>query len=283
MNDRFLVLGRGRLGNSLHTALLAAGLRSQLLPGRHGVGTLRQRLGENPGAYVILAVPDPAVQSVASVLATSGVRPGTTVIHLSGSLGLGPLDPLRTAGCAVGAFHPLQSFPEPRPPEAFRGSLFGIDASSEALLAELDDLATALGGLSRRVRDEQRALYHLAASMVSSYMACLADQGATALRAAGWSRAEALEALIPLMTGAVDNLAAHGLPGALIGPIRRGDPDTVQRHLAAIATASHGGHLDAVYRTLGMVAVDLAAEAGLDAGRVTELAKLLRPAVSIAG
>ncbi len=278
MKGGFLVAGRGRLGISLHGALLAAGLHSELLPGRGDLGALSHRLGVLTDAHLVLAVPDPVIQAVASGLAASGLSSNVAVIHLSGSLGLGSLAAVQAVGCAVGAFHPLQSFPKPRPPSAFRGSTFGIDASSEVLLGELEAIAAALGGSARRVRDDQRAMYHLAGVIASNYLTCLADQAAIALMTAGWSRAEALNGLVPLMTGAVDNLASLGLPGAIIGPIRRGDLGTVRRHLSAIAEANPGGHLDDVYRALGMVAVDLATEAGLDPARAAEIARSLAAA-----
>ena len=76
---------------------------------------------------------------------------------------------------------------------------------------------------------------------------------------AGFDRDEALDALLPLIAGTVDNLRALRLPGALIGPVRRGDPDTVARHVAAL----HGDPA-AAYRALTRTAIRLADEAGLD-------------------
>jgi predicted short-subunit dehydrogenase-like oxidoreductase (DUF2520 family) len=66
------------------------------------------------------------------------------------------------------------------------------------------------------------------------------------------------------MFGAVENLAVAGLPGALIGPIRRGDAAGVALHLAAIRAAGPAvDRVESVYRLLGLVAVELATEAGL--------------------
>ena len=41
-------------------------------------------------------------------------------------------------------------------------------------------------------------------------------------------------ALLPLVRSTLDNVEARGPAGALTGPIRRGDIDTVARHLAAL-------------------------------------------------
>src|SRR6185295_18651492 len=54
----------------------------------------------------------------------------------------------------------------------------------------------------------------------------------------GWERPAALQAVLPLLKGAVANLENLGLPAALTGPIARGDVETVRRHLDALAAAS---------------------------------------------
>ena len=124
-------------------------------------------------------------------------------------------------------------------------------------------LARALGAKPRRVPPEQRTLYHAAAVMASNYVVALAAQGVDVLGRAGWTRAEALDALLPLMRGVLENLERAGLPDALIGPIRRGDPETVKRQVAELAATGGGLPLQA-YRVLGAAALELARQAGLD-------------------
>lgn len=273
--DRFVVAGRGRLGTSLHDALIAKGFMSELVPGRDLTEIGRHIVGDRR-CLLVLAVPDPAIPSLARDIATLPPAPNVCVIHLSGLTGLAALDPLADLGIEVGAFHPFQSFPRPRPPAAFAGSTFGIDASSEKLLADLGSLARLLGGIPRRVRDGERAMYHVAGVLASNYLTCLAHEACLALQSTGWGREEALQAVIPLMAGAVDNLAAAGLPGALIGPIRRGDSDGVALHLAAIEGAGPIAEMvGSVYRLLGLVAVDLATEAGLEPSRAQAISTTL--------
>ncbi len=267
--------GRGRLGTSLHDALTLKGLSSELVPGRD-VTEIRRRIMGERAPLLVLAVPDPAIAAVAAELASLTPAPGVCVIHLSGLMGLTTLGPLAARGLEVGAFHPFQSFPRPRPAAAFAGSTFGIDASSEELLADLGTLARLLGGVPRRVRDGERAMYHVAGVLASNFLTCLAHEACLALQSTGWSRDEALRAVIPLMAGAVENLSASGLPGALIGPIRRGDSDGVALHLAAIEAAGPLAEtVGPVYRLLGLVAVDLATEAGLEPGRAQAMTTAL--------
>ena len=177
------------------------------------------------------------------------------VVHCSGALGLDALVAL--AENPRGSFHPLQSFPAPRGPEAFRGITIAVDATTPALLKRLQRLARDLGARPKHVPDRQRVLYHAAAVFASNYVIASVAEGVRLLEAAGWKRAEAERALAPLVEGVAANLRLRGTVKALTGPIRRGDAETVARHLAELED-------DRLYRMLGLVALRLAIEAGLE-------------------
>jgi predicted short-subunit dehydrogenase-like oxidoreductase (DUF2520 family) len=88
----------------------------------------------------------------------------------------------------------------------------------------------------------------------------LISQAVRCLQQAGLERDQALDALVPLVTGTIRNLTAFHLPGAVIGPVRRGDVATVRSHLSALEPP-----MSDVYRLLSGVALELAVEAGLNA------------------
>lgn len=228
-----------------------------LVPARRGFPPPRSE------AIVFLAVPETAVAEMASKLAGLGLPSSVSVVHVSGTLGLDALDDLRGRH-AVGSFHPLQSFPAPSPPEAFRGITVAVDASTPALRRRLESLARSLGARPKHVDDRARSLYHAAAVFASNYVVAVVAEAVKVLRAAGWSQSEATAALLPLVEGVVANLQAQGRVKALTGPIRRGDAATVARHLAALARVDGEPKPEAVYRMLGKVALEIAKEAGLD-------------------
>ena len=91
---------------------------------------------------------------------------------------------------------------------------------------------------------------------------------------AGIPEADALKALWPLMASAVDNLKEIGLPGALTGPVARGDVVSVERHLKALS-AKAPEHAD-VYKRLGREVLTLARKRApdLDETAAQKLAKL---------
>jgi predicted short-subunit dehydrogenase-like oxidoreductase (DUF2520 family) len=232
---------------------------------------------------VFLAVPDDALLSFAARLTEAGGRiPGTVAfVHLSGAQELNALDPLR-ARHPVGSFHPLQSFPEPRPPDSLRGVVVGIDASTPALLRRLASLARALGARPKQVTDSQRALYHAAAVFASNYVDVLLGTAVNLLQVAGWSEKEAIAGLLPLTEGVLITVRKGGPVRALTGPVRRGDVNTVQSHLVALSELPipTGGEATPVveqYRMLGLIALEIAVEAGLEPAAAERMQRALTP------
>jgi predicted short-subunit dehydrogenase-like oxidoreductase (DUF2520 family) len=230
---------------------------------RTGLPKLVRTLESQAPAVVFLTVPDSAVGGVAARLAGVPAIPvGVAFVHASGALELGALGPLGGRH-PVGSFHPLRSFPEPGPPEAFRDIVIAVDASTPSLLRTLARLARDLGAKPRRVDDSQRALYHAAAVFASNYVVALLHVAVGLLEQSGWTENEAVKGLTPLAEGAVANVAKRGPTAALTGPIRRGDAETVRRHLAALAEGGRGARRIDLYRMLGEVALEIAEEAGL--------------------
>jgi hypothetical protein len=120
------------------------------------------------------------------------------------------------------------------------------------------------------VPDRERALYHAAAVFASNYVVALLGEAVSLLVQSGWTAQEARQGLTHLAEGAVANVMKRGPTAALTGPVRRGDAETVKRHLDALAeldTRSDGRHSPRrgdVYRMLGQVALEIATEAGLE-------------------
>jgi predicted short-subunit dehydrogenase-like oxidoreductase (DUF2520 family) len=225
-------------------------------------------------AIVFITVPDSMVGDVAGQVAAAGSPRTVAFVHASGALGLDALAALRKQH-AVGSFHPLQSFPRPRAPEAFHGIVVAVDATTPALERRLARLARDLGAHPRRVRDADRVVYHVAAVVASNFVIALVDQATSLLEGIGWKPDEAARGLRPLMELALTGALERGPTAALTGPIRRGDADTVRRHVAALAAIDRGSprggrRLDR-YRMLASITLEIAREAGLEpaaAGRI---------------
>jgi predicted short-subunit dehydrogenase-like oxidoreductase (DUF2520 family) len=200
--DRIAVIGAGRLGSALSSALRAGPLRR----------------GEAPAAdttLVLLCVPDAAIAEAAAA-----VSPGPLVGHCSGAT---TLESITAAGHPALSMHPLMTVPADGE-TAFAGA--GAAVAGHPAAAEL---ATRLGMRPIEVADADRAAYHAAASMASNFLVTLESAAERVAATAGVGR----EHLVPLVQATVDNWAVQGR-SALTGPIARGDTATVERHRVAL-------------------------------------------------
>ena len=237
---RAVVVGKGRLGKALASALALAGSPLVVVSGRDGAARPDEILSAarqvGPEVILLLAVRDDALSGLAAVLsdAVSGFPPGTAALHHSGAHGAELLAPLGEKGLATGSCHPLQTFTgSPVDAQRFQGTAFAIDGSG-AGLAAAERMALALGGRPVVVRTRDRALYHLAAALGANGLTGLVAASRDALTGAGLAPGDALDALAPLLRSALEEALCRGPEAALTGPVARGDETTLERHRRAL-------------------------------------------------
>jgi len=200
------VVGAGRVGKALAARL------GERMPTR---STIRE-LEIGDADLVVLCVPDRSIAEVARRL-----PPGPWIAHTSGAGRLAELDP-HTRRFSL---HPLQTFTLSRGPEQVDGAWAAISGESPEAVAAARELAELLGVRPFEIRDEDRPLYHAAASFASAFLVTLHDVAAGLMTAAGAPP----EALDPLIVRTVENGFQH------TGPLVRDDWETVRRHGEEIA------------------------------------------------
>ncbi len=180
---------------------------------------------------VFITTPDDAIPQVVNQVRW---HPGQSVVHCSGADSLDVLEPARMIGARVGSFHPLQTFAGiQKAIENLPGSTFALEAE-EPLLSTLKEMAVALEGHWIKLGAGDKAAYHAAAVMTSNYLVTLVKLATDLWESFGVSRQQAIEALLPLLKGTLNNLQTLGVPNALTGPIARGDAGTVRIHLETL-------------------------------------------------
>jgi predicted short-subunit dehydrogenase-like oxidoreductase (DUF2520 family) len=271
LERRFVIVGAGMVGRGLAAALHAKGAAVAAVASRR-LASAEAAAGLAGGAFattdaaqaarrgdaVVLSVPDDAVAAVCErVAAGGGFAPGDVAVHCSGALGSDALAAARARRASALAFHPIQTFARVDP-ALFEGIVCSLEGDPDAV-ALGRAMAALLGARPVAVRPEDKALYHAALCVACNYFATLADAGAALLEQAGFG-GDALDALLPLLRGTVDNLARVGLPGALTGPISRGDVATLREHLAQLDARAPA--LLPLYRCVGLRTIDLARRKG---------------------
>jgi len=281
---RIAILGAGAAGSAVGRALRRSGwpvgavcrrnLRraraaARLVGGGARAFTDPVRAVRGAG-LVLLAVRDGEIAPAAAALAEArAVEPGALVIHLAGAVPSAALAPLRAGGARTAALHPLQTFAGGPGNARGPGPLAGVSWFHEGdAKGECAALVRRLGGRMGSIEAGRKALYHAAAAAASNYLVAVEALAARLAEAAGIPSRDALRALLPLVRGTV------GLPGALTGPVARGDAATLRAHRRALREVDPA--LDASYAALGRLALRVALEAGLDPRRARETARALR-------
>ncbi len=230
--------------------------------------SLPQRAGR-----IVVAVSDDAVAEVAHVLAAAGMRSGA-VLHTCGARGPEALAHLQAVGVACGVLHPLQTVATAEQGLAvLTGSWFAI-SGDPAAAAWAERICNLLNGKPLCIAPDRMPLYHAAAVMASNHVTGLLDAAVILMGAAGIGRQTALDALGPLVRASVENTLALGTADALTGPIRRGDIETVRRHLRSLAGVPLS--VRELYRSAGLQVLELARRCGLAEPRAREIEALLR-------
>jgi predicted short-subunit dehydrogenase-like oxidoreductase (DUF2520 family) len=287
------IIGAGVVGTTLAAKLARAGVpvlgvhgrRSDLSEAASAASGVLASTGELPAAVttadlVIIAVRDTRIAEVADRLVKEKrLRKEQVLLHTSGSLPAAEaLAPALTHVAGVGTLHPLIAVTDaPGALESLAGAAFGVEGDEEAV-RRARKLVHLMAGRPLTLRAETMALYHAGAVVASNYVVALADVARTLFVAAGIPEADALPALLPLMSSAVRNLVEIGLPSALTGPVVRGDASSVERHLEALGARS-AEHVD-LYRRLGREVLRIARKRvpDLDDGAVERMAALFADA-----
>ncbi len=179
-------------------------------------------------SVVFITTPDDAISVVIDLVRW---HQGQNVVHCSGADGLDILEPARLVGAQVGSFHPLQTFASIQNAiDNLPGSTFALEAEG-ALLAVLETMAVSLEGRWIKLSAGDKAAYHTAAVMTSNYLVTLVKLATDLWAGFGIPRDQAIQALLPLLKGTLNNIENLSVPAALTGPIARGDIGTIQIHL----------------------------------------------------
>ncbi len=175
---------------------------------------------------VVFGTPDDALAEVAK---RHRLAPKQVALHLSGAH---PSTVLAPTGARTASLHPLCAFADLEAALAALPRAFCFVEGEAADVAE--KLARELTPHVARLDTGKKILYHAGAAIASNYTVTLLAVARDLLVEAGVPAGVALDALVALVRGSLDNVEKVGIPQALTGPVARGDVDLVRRHIEAL-------------------------------------------------
>lgn len=181
----------------------------------------------------IIAVKDDAVLEVSEHL--KGKR--GLVVHTSGSVSLDALSPHERHG----VFYPLQTFSQDRKVD-MKSVPFCLEAHDEPDLGLLEQLSFKISSKVYIVDTDQRLALHLAAVFVNNFTNHLYHIGKEICD----KKQLPFEILYPLIRETTAKVGSLSPNDAQTGPARRGDVETMERHMRQLEHSRYEG----VYKIL---------------------------------
>lgn len=177
-------------------------------------------------------VPDREIARAAESLGDTVDWSSKIAFHSSGALTSDALDILRQRGSAVASVHPLMTFVRGSRP-SLEGVPFALEGDPKALRAARS-LVLNLGAKPFSIRKQYKAAYHAWGMFASPLLVALLAVTERVAGAAGISRKEAREKMLPILRQTLANYERMGAPPSFSGPIARGDIETVKKHLKTL-------------------------------------------------
>ena len=254
------MIGAGNLAHALGPALRSAGYTIHAVAARQTASSRRRAamLARSVGAKAVplaqvgpdsdiiwLCHTDDALTETARQLARKRGWKDRIVFHSSGALSSDVLAPLRRAGAHVASLHPMMTFVPGTTPR-MQEVPFAVEGDRKAVAAARR-IVKALHAEVFEIRKKAKTLYHALGSFSSPLLVATLVTADRVGRAAGLSASQTRKVMAPILRQTFKNYEERGAAAAFSGPIKRGDLNTVRRHLRELKRVPGASE---VYRAL---------------------------------
>lgn len=254
-------IGAGKVGTSLGIYFKEAGLdilgyfsksiesaeKASSLTGSTAYSDLESLI--NDSDIIWITTPDDAVEVVAEQISQLNIENKKTFVHASGLLTSDALDSLRKKGHHVCSAHPLLAFNEVlKAVQALKKTHFFIEGEENDLI-EIEKIFEKTGNTFHQINKKDKSAYHAGATVLSNYLVTLVHASNQLFELAGINEHELSHATGVLLESVLENLHNKTPKDALTGPIKRGDAETVRKHLEVLE--QNLPKLTELYKVLG--------------------------------
>ena len=188
---------------------------------------------------------DDALAETARLLARKPGWKNKIVFHSSGALTSDVLSPLKRKGAHTASVHPMMTFVPGATPRMDKVP-FAVEGDSRAAAAARR-IVRDLGAEAFPIRKAAKTLYHALGSFSSPLLVAALATAERVGRASGLSASQTRRVMGPIVRQTLKNYQERGAPAAYGGPMKRGDINTVLRHLKELKRVPGAGE---VYRAL---------------------------------
>jgi predicted short-subunit dehydrogenase-like oxidoreductase (DUF2520 family) len=254
------LIGAGNLAQALGPALKAAGYHIELIVARETASSRRraamlagaleartQSLNDAGPTTDILWIchTDDALGETAKLLARKSGWSGKIVFHSSGALSSDVLSPLKRKGAHTASLHPMMTFVPGATPR-MEEVPFAVEGDSRAV-AVARRIVRDLGAEAFPIRKAAKNLYHALGSFSSPLLVAALATAERVGRSAGLTASQTRRVMAPILRQTMKNYAERGAAAAYGGPMKRGDINTILRHLKELKRVPGASE---VYRAL---------------------------------
>jgi predicted short-subunit dehydrogenase-like oxidoreductase (DUF2520 family) len=254
------LIGAGNLAQAIGPALRVAGYTIHAVAGRASAQSrkravmLAKKLGAeavaledaSPDSDIIwICHTDDALANTAKWLAHKPGWKNKIVFHSSGALTSNVLAPLKRAGASTASLHPMMTFVPGSKPK-MNGVPFAVEGDSLAVAAARR-IVKDIGGEIFKIQKKAKPLYHALGSFSSPLLVATLVTAERIGHAAGLTASQTRKVMAPILRQTLKNYLENGAAVAFSGPIKRGDINTVRRHLEELKPVPAASE---VYRAL---------------------------------
>jgi predicted short-subunit dehydrogenase-like oxidoreductase (DUF2520 family) len=216
-----------------------------MLAGRLGAQALSLKEAGSNSDIIWLCHTDDVLAKTAQGLASKPGWKRKIVFHSSGALTSDVLAPLKRAGASTASLHPMMTFVPGAAPD-MHGVPFAVEGDGPAV-SMARRLVRDLGAEVFVIRKSAKPLYHALGSFSSPLIVATLVTAERVGRGAGLSAAQTRKVMGPILRQTFKNYEERGAAAAFSGPIKRGDVETVRRHLKELKRVPGASE---VYRAL---------------------------------
>lgn len=187
----------------------------------------------NKCGLLFITTPDDQIAKVWDKIQKCNIK-DKIICHTSGSVTSEVFEGIELSGASGYSLHPMYAF------ASRDGRSDGLDNAYftiEGHINKIDllrELLSRLGNKTIVINPKDKVLYHIANVMVSNLVLSLINLGCQCLEECGAAGKDAFRALLPLITGNIDNIKRQGFINSLTGPVERNDTGTISKHLDAL-------------------------------------------------